>query len=75
MDDIRKYLAGGLVAGAFAILIFILLFRDSREVIVAMVSSSFGILGTVAGYYFGSTAGSQRKTELIGEILKKEDCK
>jgi hypothetical protein len=75
VDDIRKYLAFGMTVGAFTLLGIILIFHGSDEIRVAMVTGAFGILGTIAGYYWGSTAGSQRKTELIGEILKKEDCK
>jgi len=72
MDETRKYLALGLSAGSFAILGVILAFHGQKEVVFAMMTGVLGILGTVAGFFFGSTEGSQRKTEIIKDLT---ECK
>ncbi len=69
MDETRKYLAYGLAVGAFLILGFILwISRDQKELIFAMLTGMLSILGTLAGFYFGSTEGSQAKTAIIKDL-------
>jgi fluoride ion exporter CrcB/FEX len=76
IDDIRKYLAGGLTIGSFLILGAILyLAHDQKEIIYAMMTGILSTLTTLTGFYFGSSQGSQNKTDLIRAMVDKEDCK
>jgi hypothetical protein len=76
MDDIRKYLACGLAGGSFFILgVILYLAHDQKEIIYAMMTGILSTLTTLTGFYFGSSQGSQTKTDLIRAMVDKDDCK
>lgn len=54
------------VVGALYLLIYIPMSPMSKDAILIILGGLLGRLGDVYAYYFGSSEGSQRKTELLG---------
>ena len=67
-DGTTRYLAYALTFGFFSILIF-MLFQEvpdgSRDILNILLGSLGASFGGVCSYYFGSSRGSQIKTELL----------
>lgn len=70
-DVVPSILAGGVTLGFFSLLTM-LIFRSIPESSKAVVYVMIGSLGTawisIIGYYFGSSAGSDKKTDIITEL-------
>lgn len=67
-DWTPKMLAGGVVFGFFATLYWVLthgIAPDAQSILILVGGLATG-LGQVLNYYFGSSVGSKRKTELLG---------
>ena len=76
-DWTPRVLAYGVTAGFFGVLVFILWkgLPEQNEAAKNVILLLVGSLGTawtqnVMGYYFGSSAGSDRKTEILGGGVK-----
>jgi drug/metabolite transporter (DMT)-like permease len=71
--DIKAILALIALLG-FILLLVAFLFApipvDNKPFVYAGAMALIGIIGTIIGYYFGSSEGSKRKTELLA---KKEE--
>lgn len=69
-DWIPGMLAIGITAGFFGILGFLLLYQPpvgSRDILNVMLGSLGTAWVSMVAYYFGSSAGSDRKTELLAK--------
>lgn len=67
-DSTPRNLAYGVTLGFFGILIFMMFFEvpmASRDIINIMLGTLGASFSGVVGYYFGSTANSKAKTELL----------
>ena len=67
-DNTPRNLAYGVTTGFFGILIsmmFIEVPQASRDILNIMLGTLGASFSGVVGYYFGSTAGSKRKTDLL----------
>jgi len=74
-DNTNKILAYAITLGFFGTLSYILKFGlpqqdEAAKNVLLMLVGSLGTAWTtgVVGYYFGSSAGSDRKTDLIGRL-------
>jgi hypothetical protein len=72
--DVMAFLVGLTVMGVFLIMVLALIYvpipsenRDSLTLLIGIVS---GGVGTIVGYYFGSSKGSQKKSDLIEKITE-----
>lgn len=74
--SVPMYVIGGIVVVGFFSLLGIMLVRVVPAENVGPVNQLFGTLsmafGTVIGFFFGSSAGSKRSAEILGEIAKKK---
>jgi hypothetical protein len=74
-DWVPSLLAIGVTLGFFGILAA-LVFRDipqtGQQVLYAMVGSLGTAWIAIIGYYFGSSAGEGTKTDILGELVKKQ---
>ena len=68
-DWMPKVLAGTVVLGWLVVQGFLMRWEvpaGTREMVLRMLGTLDGAVMLVLGYYFGSSAGSDRKTEIIG---------
>lgn len=66
--SVPAFLAIALVFGFFVLMGKIALYEvpaGSKEIVFAMVGSMSTWVGLIVGFYYGSSAGSARKTELL----------
>lgn len=68
MNDIKKLLAVSTLAGFFviiAVLFFVQIPTANLDLAKTLIIALISIVSAVGGYYFGSSEGSARKTELL----------
>jgi len=76
MDDVRKYLSYGIALAVFFMLCAILwISRENEKIVFAVFTAVVNIMGILVGYYYGTSDGSQKKTELMKAMVEKGDCK
>jgi len=69
-EPIRSALSAGVVIGlglCVYLLFFITMPDSSRDIILVIIGALVAVFKDVYGYYFGSSAGSTRKTEIMKE--------
>ena len=68
-NDIFKYILGGLVVVGFFVLLYLLVSRNvpdvNKDLLNLVTGALIGSFASVIGYFFGSSAGSQKKDEII----------
>lgn len=67
---LKGYFATVMIVAFIAILIMLLEKRvpsENNDVLMVLLGAMVGIVKDLYGYYFGSSEGSQRKTELLGQ--------
>lgn len=68
-DNLASYVLGGsIVLGFFAllyVLIFVTIPPENKDIMNTVVGSLIASFSSVVGYYFGSSASSKSKDELI----------
>ena len=70
--DIKKLLALITLAGFFGIIValfFVTIPQANLDLAKTLVIALISIVSAVGGYYFGSSEGSARKTELMGGVI------
>lgn len=73
-DVARLVLATIIVSGYFAVTIYMVMNKDSDAKI--LIGALAGAFMTIVGYNFGTTTGSERKTELLAQAQPiKEESK
>jgi hypothetical protein len=69
--NVAQYILAALIVVCFFVLLGILVFKqipkDNGEVLYLAVGSLLSAFATVTGYFFGSSAGSQAKTEIMAK--------
>jgi hypothetical protein len=70
-NDIFKYILGGLVVLGFFILLYLLVSKtvpmENKDLLNLVVGALIGSFASVVGYFFGSSAGSARKDDIIAK--------
>ena len=63
---VAHFIVGALVVVGFFVVLAFMLWRDKigSELLIGSLSTAFGL---VIGYYYGSSAGSERKTDLLAK--------
>ena len=68
-NDIFKYILGGLVVTGFFVLLYLLVSKTvpdvNKDLLNLVVGALIGSFASVIGYFFGSSAGSQKKDDII----------
>jgi hypothetical protein len=80
MDIIKsitfKHVTGAVILAMFSVVIYALAFKvipeGNREIFVHTLGIVEGAVITIVTYYYGSSSGSKRKTELLEEELDKK---
>ena len=62
----------GLTFILFAIIIFVDVDSDSKDILIYVLGALTSAVTMVLGYYFGSSAGSKEKSSQIDELLGKK---
>ena len=72
--DVMAFLVGTVVMGTFMIMVLALIYipipPDNRDSLTLLIGIIAGGVGTIVGYYFGSSKGSQKKSDLIEKITE-----
>jgi len=75
--EILQYVFAAIIVGCFFAFIVVLLYKPIPKENVETINLAAGALllafGTVVGYFFGSSAGSQRKTDIIAQQTPPQD--
>lgn len=70
--DIMKSLVGFTVMGIFFILVNALIVREmplgNREIVIHILGIIEGAVMTIVNFYYGSSKGSQKKTDTIDKM-------
>jgi hypothetical protein len=68
-DKIFQYVLGALVVIGFFILLYMLIKKtipiENKDLLNLVVGALIGSFATVVGYFFGSSAGSAAKNDII----------
>jgi hypothetical protein len=68
-NDIFKYILGGLVVLGFFVLLYLLVSKtvpmENKDLLNLVVGALIGSFASVVGYFFGSSAGSAKKDDII----------
>lgn len=71
------YILGGLIVSGFFILLYLLVASEvpeaNKDLLNLVTGALIGSFASVVGYFFGSSAGSAKKTELLDK--KNEEIK
>ena len=69
IKDVATYMLGSLITIGFFGLLGILIFKSipegNNEVLYLAIGALISAFATVVGYFYGSSAGSQAKTEML----------
>jgi len=60
----------GLSFGLFAVLIFVEVTAESKDILIYILGVLSALMTQVCGYYFGSSVGSKDKAEELKKVLK-----
>ena len=67
--DIFQYILGGLIVVGFFVLLYMLIKSEvpdkNKDLLNLVVGALIGSFASVVGYYYGSSAGSARKDDII----------
>jgi hypothetical protein len=67
--EIFQYILGGLIVVGFFILLYLLVNSEvpekNKDLLNLIVGALIGNFGLVVGYFYGSSAGSARKDEIL----------
>jgi heme O synthase-like polyprenyltransferase len=68
-NDLFKYILGGLIVIGFFVLLYLLVMSEipekNKDLLNLVVGALIGSFASVVGYYFGSSAGSAKKDDLL----------
>jgi len=72
--NIFQYVLGSLIVIGFFVLLITLVFTEvpepNKDLLNLVVGALIGSFATIVGYFFGSSSGSAKKDETIGDIAK-----
>ena len=75
--DYAKYILGGLVTICFFLVLSILIFRampqENKDVLYLAIGALISYMGAIVQYYYGSSAGSAVKTEIMAKQVVDAD--
>ena len=76
IKDIFQYGLGGLIVIGFFVLLITLVFTEvpekNKDLLNLVVGALIGSFATIVGYFFGSSSGSAKKDETIGNIAQNQ---
>ena len=69
IKDTYQYVLGALVVAGFFVLLYLLVSKtvplENKDLLNLVVGALIGSFASVVGYFFGSSAGSAKKDEII----------
>jgi len=69
--DIFQYLLGAVIVVSFFVLMIVLAYQTipdaNKDVINLVIGALIGAFSTVVGYFFGSSLGSSKKTDILNK--------
>ena len=77
IKEVLQYVLAALIVvcffGFIALLLFMPIPKENVETLNLAAGALLIAFGTVVGYFFGSSAGSQRKTDMLSKIETDEN--
>ena len=77
--DLAMYILGALLTICFFVVLAFLIFKpmpqENKDVIYLAIGALIGFLGTVVTYFYGSSAGSAEKTDIMAQQKVDSDVK
>jgi drug/metabolite transporter (DMT)-like permease len=77
--SIFQYVLGGLIIIGFFVLLVVLVYTQvpepNKDLLNLVVGALIGSFATVVGYFYGSSAGSAAKTELMSKKDESDPAK
>ena len=70
ITPVLAILITGLSFGLFAVLIFVEVTNESKDILIYILGVLSALMTQVASYYFGSSMGSKDKSEELRRIIK-----
>ena len=74
--NVFQYILGGVIVVGFFLLLYFLIFsgvpETNKDLLNLVVGALIGSFATVVGYFYGSSAGSAQKTEMLAKQNGKE---
>jgi len=74
IKDIFQYVLGALIVIGFFILLYLLVTSEvpekNKDLLNLVVGALIGSFATIVGYFYGSSKGSQEKTEIMAKQNK-----
>ena len=74
IKDIYQYVLAGVIVFGFFSLLYILIKSEiptnNRELLSLTIGALIGSFSSVVGYFFGSSAGSSRKDDIIKDAMQ-----
>lgn len=75
--DLFQYILGGLIVTGFFVLLIALVYKtiplENKDLLNLVVGALIGSFASIVGYFFGSSAGSAKKDDIIAEATIKKD--
>lgn len=76
--DAKRFIVRTVIVAPIAfivLLFFVPVPPDNKEVLIAQVAAVSTAFGLVVGYYFGSSSGSARKTDMLNKTEPPKETK
>jgi uncharacterized BrkB/YihY/UPF0761 family membrane protein len=69
--DLFQYVLGALIVLGFFVLMVVLVYKtiptENKDLLNLVVGALIGSFATIVGYFYGSSKGSQEKTEILAK--------
>jgi lipopolysaccharide export LptBFGC system permease protein LptF len=77
IKDYAMYILGTLITLCFFFILALLVFRpvpeENNNVLYLIIGALIGYMGSIVTYFFGSSAGSAEKSEIISKIAESKN--
>jgi drug/metabolite transporter (DMT)-like permease len=72
--DVFQYVLGALIVIGFFVLLYLLVSKEvpgnNKDLLNLVVGALIGSFAAIVGYFYGSSKGSQEKTDIMAKQMK-----